>query len=130
MVLLDVLANAMVMIKNAEARGHKQVVIWPISKLVGNVLRVMQKYGYIGEIEYIDDGRGGKFIVHLLGKINDCGVIKPRFPVKYRDIPKWEEKYLPSRDIGILILSTSKGVMSHIEAKQNKIGGVLLAYVY
>ena len=130
MVLLDVLANAMAMIKNAEMRGHKQVVIWPISKLVGNVLRVMQRYGYVGEIEYIDDGRGGKFIVHLLGKINNCGVIKPRFPVKWKDIPKWEEKYLPARNVGILILSTSKGVMSHIEAKQMHIGGVLLAYVY
>ncbi len=130
MVLLDVLANAMVMIKNAEMRGHKQVVIWPISKLVGNVLRVMQKYGYIGEIEYIDDGRGGKFIVQLLGKINDCGVIKPRFPVKWRDIQKWEEKYLPAKDVGILILSTPKGVMSHHEAKQLRTGGVLLAYVY
>ena len=130
MVLLDVLANAMAMIKNAEMRGHKQVVIWPISKLVGNVLRVMQRYGYVGEIEYIDDGRGGKFIVHLLGKINNCGVIKPRFPVKWKDIPKWEEKYLLARNVGILILSTSKGVMSHIEAKQMHIGGVLLAYVY
>ena len=130
MVLLDVLANALVMIKNAEMRGHKQVVIWPISKLVGNVLRVMQKYGYIGEIEYIDDGRGGKFIVQLLGKINDCGVIKPRFPVKWREIQKWEEKYLPAKDIGILILSTPKGVMSHHEAKAQRLGGVLLAYVY
>jgi len=130
MVLLDVLANALVMIKNAESRGHRQVVIWPVSKLVGNVLRVMQKHGYIGEIEYIDDGRGGKFIVQLLGKINDVGAIKPRFPVKYRDIPKWEEKYLPARQVGILILSTSRGVMSHIEAKEQKIGGVLLAYVY
>lgn len=130
MVLLDVLANAMAMIKNAEIRGHRQVVIWPISKLVGNVLRVMQRYGYVGEIEYIDDGRGGKFIVHLLGKINNCGVIKPRFPVKWKDIPKWEEKYLPARNVGILILSTSKGVISHIEAKQMHTGGVLLAYVY
>ena len=130
MVLLDVLANALVMIKNAEMRGHKQVVIWPISKLVGNVLRVMQRYGYIGEIEYIDDGRGGKFIVQLLGKINDCGVIKPRFPVKWREIQKWEEKYLPAKDIGILIISTPKGVMSHHEAKAQRLGGVLLAYVY
>ena len=130
MVLLDVLANALVMIKNAEMRGHKQVVIWPISKLVGNVLRVMQKYGYIGEIEYIDDGRGGKFIVQLLGKINDCGVIKPRFPVKWREIQKWEEKYLPAKDVGILIISTPRGVMSHHEAKAQRLGGVLLAYVY
>ncbi len=130
MVLLDVLANAMAMIKNAEMRGHKEVIIWPSSKLVGAVLRVMQRYGYVGEIEFIEDGRGGKYKVQLLGRINNCGVIKPRFSVKVSELPKWEEKYLPARNIGILILSTSKGVMSHLEAKQLHVGGVLLAYVY
>jgi SSU ribosomal protein S8P len=41
-----------------------------------------------------------------------------------------EEKYLPARQIGILILSTSRGVMSHLEARESRTGGVLLAYVY
>jgi len=130
MTLLDVLSNALIMLKNAELRGHRRVVIWPVSKLVYNVLRVMQRYGYVGEVEYVDDGRGGKFIVQLLGKINDVRAIKPRFPVKYSEIPMYEQRYLPSRNLGILIISTSKGVMSHIEAKQQRIGGVLLAYVY
>jgi small subunit ribosomal protein S8 len=130
MVMLDVLSNALIQIKNAEMVGKKQVVIWPVNKLTYYTLRVLQKYGYVGEIEYIDDGRGGKYIVQLLGKINNIGPIKPRFPVKYREIVQWEQKYLPARQIGLLILSTSQGVMSHIEAKERKIGGVLLAYVY
>ncbi len=130
MVMLDVLANALTMIKNAEVKGHKQVVIWPSSKLVGNVLRVMQRYGYIGEFEYVYDGRGGKYVVKLLGRINDVGAIKPRYYVKVDELMKWEEKYLPARQIGILILSTSKGVLSHLEAREQHIGGVLLAYVY
>jgi SSU ribosomal protein S8P len=113
-----------------EAKGGKQVVIWPSSKLVGNVLRVMQRYGYIGEFEYVYDGRGGKYIVQLLGRINDIGPIKPRFHVKVSELQKWEEKYLPARQIGILILSTSRGVMSHLEARESRTGGVLLAYVY
>jgi small subunit ribosomal protein S8 len=50
--------------------------------------------------------------------------------VKYREIVDWEQKFLPARQIGILVVSTSQGVMSHIEAKERKIGGVLLAYVY
>jgi len=130
MVMLDVLSNALISIKNVEARGGKQVVIWPSSKLVGNVLRVMQRYGYIGEFEYVYDGRGGKYIVQLLGRINDIGPIKPRFHVKVSELQKWEEKYLPARQIGILILSTSRGVMSHLEARESRTGGVLLAYVY
>jgi len=133
MVMLDTLANALATIMNAEMRAKPEVVIWPASKLIAAVLRVMQQEGYVGEFEYIDDGRWGKIRVRLLGRINKCGVIKPRFPVKYKDLismPDWLRKYLPSRDVGILILSTSQGVMSHKEAIRRHIGGVLLAYVY
>jgi small subunit ribosomal protein S8 len=130
MVMLDLLSNALIAIKNAEMVGKKQVVIWPVNRLIYYVLRVLQRYGYVGEVEYVDDGRGGKYIVQLLGKINDIGPIRPRFPVKYREIVQWEQKFLPARQIGILVISTSQGVMSHIEAKERKIGGVLLAYVY
>lgn len=128
--MLDILSNALTMIKNAEVVGKRQVVIWPVNRLTYYVLRVLQRYGYVGEIEYVDDGRGGKYIVQLLGKINDISPIKPRYPVKYREIVQWEQKFLPARQIGILIISTSQGVMSHLEAKERKIGGVLLAYVY
>ncbi len=133
MVMLDTLANAMATIMNAEMRAKPEAIIMPASKLIAAVLRVMQREGYIGEFEYIDDGRWGKIRVRLLGRINKCGVIKPRMPVKYRDLvrmPDWLRKYLPSRDIGILILTTNQGVMSHREAIQRKIGGILLAYVY
>lgn len=128
--LLDVLSNALIAIKNAEAVGKGQVVIWPVSKLVYYTLRVLQRNGYIGEIEYIDDGRGGKYIVKLLGKINDIGPIKPRYSVKWREITLWEQKFLPARQIGILVISTPYGVMSHVEAKERRTGGVLLAYAY
>jgi len=130
MCMMDVLANAMATIMNNEMRGHKECLIYPASKLVAQVLRVMQRHGYVGEVEYIDDKRSGKFRVQLLGRINKCGVIKPRFPVKWRDIEEWERKILPARDVGILILSTSRGVISHLEARKLRVGGVLLAYVY
>ncbi|MEM0379805.1 MAG: 30S ribosomal protein S8 [Desulfurococcaceae archaeon] len=133
MVVLDPLANALSAIQNAEMRAKPETILWPASKLVINVLRVMQREGYIGEIEYIDDGRWGKIRVQLLGRINKVGAIKPRFPVKYRDLetmPHWLRKYLPAYNIGILIISTPKGVLSHKEAVNLKTGGVLLAYVY
>ncbi|OYT39873.1 MAG: 30S ribosomal protein S8 [Desulfurococcales archaeon ex4484_58] len=133
MVVLDPLANALSAIQNAEARAKPEVVVWPASKLIINVLRVMQREGYVGEIEYIDDGRWGKIKVQLLGRINKTGVIKPRFPVKYRDLekmPHWLRRYLPAYNIGIIILSTPYGVLSHKEAIAKRTGGVLLAYVY
>ncbi|MGD0511047.1 MAG: 30S ribosomal protein S8, partial [Candidatus Micrarchaeaceae archaeon] len=39
-------------------------------------------------------------------------------------------RYIPSKDFGILILTTPKGIMTNKEARENKIGGRLLAYVY
>ncbi|HDO20154.1 MAG: 30S ribosomal protein S8 [archaeon GB-1867-097] len=130
MTMMDTLSNALSTIMNNEIRGKDSCMIMPASKLIANVLRVMQKHGYLGEIEYIDDGRSGKLKVQLLGRINKCGAIRPRFPAGYRRIEEWEKQYLPSRNIGIIILSTPKGVMSHKEAVKNRIGGILLAYVY
>ncbi len=133
MVMLDTLANALATIQNAEMRGKSEAIIMPASKLIAAVLRVLQQEGYIGEFEYIDDGRWGKFRVQLLGRINKVGVTKPRIPVSYRELarmPEWMRKYLASRDIGVLILSTNQGVMTHREALKRRIGGVLLAYVY
>jgi len=115
---------------NNELRNKRECVISPASKLLGKVLRVMQLNGYLGEFEFIDDGRSGKFKVQLLGRINKCGAVKPRFPVKADEIEDWEKKFLPSREVGLLIISTPKRLLAHKEAKEKGIGGRLLAFVY
>ncbi len=127
---MDALSNGLTTILNNELRNKRECVISPASKLLGKVLRVMQLNGYLGEFEFIDDGRSGKFKVQLLGRINKCGAIKPRFPVKADEIEDWEKKFLPSREVGLLIISTPKGLLSHKEAKEKGIGGRLLAFVY
>jgi len=43
---------------------------------------------------------------------------------------KWEKRFLPAFDFGLLIVSTSQGVMTHKEAREKGIGGRLIAYVY
>jgi len=130
MSLNDPLSDALSHIKNVERIGKKECIVKPASKLIGNVLRVMQEAGYIEEFEFIDDGKSGMFKVKLRGKINNCNAIKPRFPVKAREFEKWEKRFLPARDFGILIVTTSKGVMSHREAIERGLGGHLLAFVY
>ena len=127
---MDTIANGLTTIMNNEIRRRKTCLIAPASKLLGNVLRVIQMNGYIGEFEFIDDGRSGKFRVQLLGRVNRCGAIKPRYAVKARDIESWEKVYLPSRDIGILAISTPQGVISHREARERNVGGSLLAFMY
>jgi small subunit ribosomal protein S8 len=130
MVSVNPLANTMATIMNNELRKKRECLISPASKLVGHVLRVFQQNGYVGEFEFIDDGQSGKFKVQLLGRVNKCGIDKGRHPIKFQEYEEWEERYLPSKDIGLLIISSPKGVMSHKEAKSNGIGGRLLAYVY
>jgi small subunit ribosomal protein S8 len=57
-------------------------------------------------------------------------VIKPRISVRGRAVERYEARFLPAQDFGILVLSTNQGVMSHTKARELKIGGRLLAYVY
>ena len=127
---INPLSNALANLFNNEERRKRESIIWPASKLIGRVLRVIQKHGYIGEFEYIDDSRSGKFKVQLLGRIKKCGSVRPHFSVRIDDLEKWEKRYLPSRDVGILIITTSKGVISNKEARELKVGGRLLAYIY
>ena len=103
----DPLADAMSLIKNAERAGKQECLIRPSSKLIGRVLKIMQENNYIGQFEYMEDGRAGIFKVRLKGSINDCGVIKPRYSVKRMDLEKFEARYLPAQDFGVLILGCS-----------------------
>lgn len=127
---MDILNDALVKIHHYEQLGRKEVLLTPTSNLLQNVLATLQKHHYIGEVERIEDGKGGKFLVQLLGRINKTAVIKPRFPIKVTQVQEFEKRFLPAVDFGILVLSTAKGVMSQNEARENHIGGRLLAYVY
>jgi small subunit ribosomal protein S8 len=127
---VDTLANGLTTLMNNEIRNKTSCVVSPASKLLGRILRVLQLNGYVGEFEFIEDGRAGKFRVQLLGRINKCGAIKPHFSVKAEGFENWEKTFLPAREMGILVVSTSFGVISHKEAKQKNVGGKLLAFVY
>ena len=126
----DPLNDAFTTIYNAENAGKYEVTVRPASMLRGSMLSIMQNSGYLGEYEQLEDGRGGAFRIELIGAINKCGVIKPRHSVKRLDYDKWESRYLPARDFGLLILTTNQGVMNHFEAKKERVGGRLLAYVF
>jgi len=128
--LNDPLANALSLMKNAEIKGKGICQIQPSSKLIGGVLKLLKEKGYISEFEFLEDGKAGIYEVKLKGNINNCGVIKPRYPIKRDELDKWESRYLPAQHFGILIMTTTKGIVSQDEAKKNGIGGKLLAYVY
>jgi len=126
----DPLNDALIKLFNAEQSGKYDVSVAPASNLLGSVLSIMQQSGYIGEFNRNDDGRGGSYEIKLVGAINRCGVVKPRYSVRRTDFDKWESRFLPAQDFGLLILTTNQGVMHHYQAKDSRIGGKLLAYVY
>jgi small subunit ribosomal protein S8 len=130
MARLNTVADAMSTLKNAADTGRAECTVQPAGTMIGEMLRVMKEAGYIREYTLVEDGRGNQFKVVMSGLINKCGAISPRFSVKLNDMESWEQLYLPSKSIGMLMVSTSKGVMSHIEARQLGIGGELLGYVY
>lgn len=128
--LNDPLAAALSKIMNAEKIGKKEVEIKPASKMIKKVFELMNDHRYLGTFEEVNDGRGGFLKVNILGNINKCGVIKPRFSTRRHNFEKWEKRYLPAQDFGIIIVSTPLGIMTHSQAKDKKLGGKLLAYCY
>lgn len=130
MSLNDTLSSAMSKLMNFEKVSKRECIIKPMSKVLKNVLDILNEEGYIGKYEEVNDGKGNYIKVSLLGNINGCGPIKPRFAVTLDNFEKFEKRFLPSKDFGVLIVSTPQGLMTHYKAKEKKIGGRLIAYCY
>merc|ERR1712130_917968 len=127
---VNVLADALKTILNAERRGRRQVLLRPCSKVVVKFLRQMQKHGYVGEFEVIDDHRSCKIVVELLGRLNKCGVISPRFDLTLGKLESWCSQILPSRHFGKIILTTTYGILDQEECIKRKTGGKILGFFY
>ena len=126
----DTLAIALNDILNAERVGKQTCIVRPVSKVTTAVLEIMKDNRYIGEYNLTDDGKGGFIEVNLIGGVNKCGVIKPRFSVTKQKYDKFEKRFLPAKDFGLMIISTSQGIITQKEARDKGIGGKLLAFVY
>lgn len=98
----------------------------PSSNLLISVLEVMKQNEYVN---YKLNKETKKVLIEFI-KLNECRVISPRFYVKYNELGKYIKRFLPSRSLGIIIISTSKGLLTHKEAEEKKLGGALIAYCY
>ena len=128
--LNDPLANMMSMIIRAEEKGKSEILVKPVSKVIKEVIKLMHDHGYVGKSEEVVDSRGNYIKLKLNGSVNKCGVIKPRYSIKNIEFEKFESRYLPAKDFGILVVSTPNGIMTHTDAKSKKTGGKLIAYCY
>ena len=126
----DPLANALSNIWNAEKVGKKECLISLSSTFIENILKILKSHNYIKDFKVVEGAKKKELFIFLSGAINKCTVIKPRYNVKLSDYEKFEKRYLPGKDFGIIFVSTSKGLMTHIESKNKKLGGRLIAYCY
>ncbi len=126
----DLLNDALVALRNADDRGKETVTLSPVSRLVGNVLSILRESGFILDFTYAENGRGGAYTVKLNRRINRCGVVRPRSAISAHGLERYESRFLPAQDLGLLIVTTSQGVMSQNRARELGIGGKVLAYVY
>jgi len=123
----DVVADALNMIRNAKKAGKENVEIKIISNLLIEILKIMKQEKAIKK--YKIDAKE-KSITLTIGELSDCKAIKPRFSCDTNQIEKYRRRYLPSRNLGILIISTNKGLMTHKEAQEENMGGCVIAYFY
>ncbi len=130
MSLNDPLATCLSHILNCEKVGKSECIVRPVSKMLFSVLTILKENKYIGDYEVVDSTRGGFVKVNLIGNINGCGVVKPRFSFTRDNYERFEKRYLPAKGFGLFIVTTSQGVMVHKKALEKGIGGKLVAYCY
>ncbi len=123
----DIVADALNMMLNAKKAKKENITIVRISNLLIEILKIMKQRGAVKK--YKIDSKN-KSVDVALGEFLECKAIKPRFTVNKNSIEKYERRYLPARNIGTMIISTNKGLMTHKESYENQTGGVLIAYFY
>ncbi len=123
----DVVADALNMIRNAKKARKESVRINRSSNLLIEILKIMKHKGAIKKYKI---NTKEKYVEITIGDLYECKAIKPRFTVTKDQIEKYRRRYLPSRNIGTVIISTNKGLMTHEDAMKEGIGGCLIAYFY
>ncbi len=122
----DIISDVLNEIMNAKKARKTEIETSRYSKFLIEILKIAKNHGYL---DFKLDEKSKKLDIKIK-KLNECRTIKPRFNVQIEDIEKYVRRFLPARDFGIIIISTSKGLMTQAEAYENKIGGSLIAYLY
>ena len=120
----DITSDALNQIMNAKRAGKTEVRIKRHSKFLISVLELMKR------LDYLDYKTEDRNLTVQIKKINECKAIKPRFSASIEEIDKYVRRFIPSRNMGYVILSTNKGILTHDEAIEQKIGGSLVAYIF
>lgn len=121
----DIVADGLNEIMNAKKAKKDSVVLGRHSKLLVSVLAIGKLKGYFKDYKI-----NGRELEVNFGEIIMCRAVKPRYIVNARTIMKYAKRYLPSRNMGVVVISTSKGIMTHQTAIDKNLGGSVIAYMY
>lgn len=121
----DIVSDGLNRIMNAKVAGQTNITLKHHSKFLQNILAIGKLKDYISEYSVTPKGLYVEF-----KSLNKCKAVKPRYIVKVKDIDKYVRRYLPARGIGTIIISTSKGLVTHQTAIDKGIGGSIVAYFY
>ena len=131
--MTDPIADYLTRLRNAIQAGHKVVEV-PASNLKKELTKILFEQGYILNYKFEEDGPQGTIKIALkYDKANKVNAIKKLVRVSTPGLRKYVgHKDLPRvlNGLGIAIISTSKGVMTDKEAREQNVGGEVLCYVY
>ena len=129
--MTDPIADMLTRIRNATRAKHRRVDL-PVSKLKTEIARILKDNHFIQDFKVLDDGRHGVLRLYLR-YFDDRSVIRnvQRVSRPGRRIYKGATDLRPIRNgMGIAIVSTSQGMMTDKQARQQKIGGEVMALVW
>jgi len=135
-VVNDTISDMLTRIRNANNAKHHFVEI-PFTKMTSNIAQILQKEGFVQDFEVIDEGLNKTILISLqyTGKKRTPiittlkRVSKPGVRVYTGANDTDFLKQFP-RKLGMAIISTSKGVLTDSEARQMKVGGEILCYIW
>jgi small subunit ribosomal protein S8 len=132
MTMTDPIADMLVCIHNGSRAKHPSVDV-PFSKLKSEVAKLLQEKGFVKRWEKIEDGKQGILKIFLRYAADGEEVIsgmkrvsKPgsRLWVKAEDVPEVHA------GVGTAIVSTSKGIKTDEQCREENVGGEVLCYVW
>ncbi len=132
MSMTDPIADFLTRIRNASRAKHARVDI-PASRIKGEIAKILREQGYVRDVKFVEDGKQGLLRIYL--KYNDDTgpvieglqrISKPgrRIYSTKGEIPRVLGGY------GLVVLSTSQGILSGNEARQRGVGGEVLCQVW
>jgi len=131
--MTDPIADYLTRLRNAIKASHRVVEV-PASNLKKELTRILFEQGYILNYKFEEDGPQGTIKIALkYNSVNKSNAIKKLERISTPGLRKYaSHKDLPRvlNGLGTAIISTSKGVMTDKEAREQHVGGEVLCYVY